>query len=313
MIKRALISVSDKKDIVEFAKNISSLGIEIISTGGTYKAISEAGIAVKKVSEKTKFPEILGGRVKTLHPNIHGGILAMRNDEHKAQLHEHGIEEIDLVIVNLYPFESTIAKDDCSYVDAVENIDIGGPTMLRSAAKNHQDVTVIVDPNDYESIYSELKENNNVVCFETRKRMAFKAFRHTASYDSAISNYFQAELGIDFPDDIVLSFRKKQNLRYGENPHQKAAFYEEKNNKCISVANSKQLWGKELSYNNIMDLDAAISMTVDFINEPLQFTCILKHSNPCGAALADSGKESYLKSVSCDPISYFGGIVGCNF
>jgi phosphoribosylaminoimidazolecarboxamide formyltransferase / IMP cyclohydrolase len=313
MIKRALISVSDKTNIIEFAKNLSELGISIISTGGTYKAISEAGVRVQKVSEITGFPEILNGRVKTLHPYIHGGILAMRNDEHRAQLKEHGIDEIDLVVVNLYPFENTIAKENCSYDDAVENIDIGGPTMLRSAAKNHKDVAVVVDPVDYKLIYEELKKNKCELSFERRKELAFKAFRHTASYDAAISNYFQSHLDIEFPDDIVMSFQKKQDLRYGENPHQKAAFYEEKNSKSISVANSKQLWGKELSYNNILDLDAAISMVSDFLHETLKFSCIIKHSNPCGAALASSGKESYIKAVATDPVSYFGGIVGCNF
>jgi phosphoribosylaminoimidazolecarboxamide formyltransferase/IMP cyclohydrolase len=311
MIKRALISVSDKSGILEFAKALTELNIELLSTGGTYSLLKENAIPVKKVAEITQFPEILDGRVKTLHPAIHGGILAKRNKEHLEQLAEHKFGLIDLVIVNLYPFETTIKKPNVSYEEAIENIDIGGPTMLRSAAKNHHDVTVLVDSADYQTVLEEIKESGDT-SLKTRKKLALKTFQHTAHYDSQISNYLNSILNTEMPDKALLSFSKKQDLRYGENPHQKAAFYEDINDSSLNICSTKQIWGKELSYNNILDLDAALNITRDFINDHSPFAVIIKHTNPCGAALGNTALGAYQRAVACDPVSYFGGIVGVN-
>jgi phosphoribosylaminoimidazolecarboxamide formyltransferase/IMP cyclohydrolase len=311
MIKRALLSVSDKTGIIDFARELTNLGVEILSTGGTFKVISDAGISVKKVEDVTHFPEILNGRVKTLHPNIHAGILACRDEDHLAQLDEHKIGQIDLVVVNLYPFESTIAREDVTSDLAIENIDIGGPTMLRAAAKNHKYVTTVVDAKDYSKVIEELKLNAKV-SLETNKIFALKVFQHTASYDTAISNYLNKEITNTLPEIFLSSFEKVQDLRYGENPHQKAAFYKEKKFEGISISNSTQLWGKELSYNNIIDLEAALNISLEYKYSKKPFVNIIKHTNPCGAALGNSVEEAYKRAVETDPKSYFGGIVGTN-
>jgi len=318
-IKRALVSVSDKKGIISFSKKLSDLGIEIISTGGTARALKDAGINVMDVSDYTGSPEILDGRLKTLHPKIHGGLLGIRgNADHVQQMKTNGIEPIDLVVVNLYPFEETISKKDCSFEDAVENIDIGGPTMLRAAAKNWQDVAVVVDPGDYESILSELKQNKGEISEKTCFDLARKVFSTTARYDAAICNYINSadfdgrpKQGIkEFADTIAKTFVKVQDLRYGENPHQKAAFY-----KCAGlqksvpvITNGIQLHGKELSYNNIMDSDAAFELVKEFAGQ--KAAVIIKHTNPCGAAVsAKSLADAFTKARDSDPVSAFGGIV----
>ena len=290
MKKRALISVSDKTGVVEFAKQLVELGFEIISTGGTKKAIHEAGIPVIGVSDVTGFPEILDGRVKTLNPLIHGGLLAKFDDpSHKAQMEEHSIDPIQIVCVNLYPFQQTIQKPDVTVEDAIENIDIGGPTMLRSAAKNHEYVAVVVDPTDYETVISDLKEVNEVR-FETRTSLAAKVFRHTAAYDSIIANYMTELVGIETPEKLTVTYELKQPLRYGENPHQKAAFYRKPLGSKFSIANATQLHGKELSYNNINDADAALQIVKEF-TEPAAVA--VKHMNPCGVG---TGKR-YCRSI----------------
>jgi phosphoribosylaminoimidazolecarboxamide formyltransferase/IMP cyclohydrolase len=313
-ITRALISVSDKTGVVDFAGNLARHGIEILSTGGTARLLREAGLAVKDVSEFTGFPEMLDGRVKTLHPKVHGGLLGMRsNPEHVAKMKEHGIEPIDMVVVNLYPFEATVAKEGCLLEDAIENIDIGGPTMLRSAAKNYPDVTVIVDHADYAPVLEEMQKGDGQVSRETNFRLAVKVFQHTAAYDGAISNYLGTRLGAeveDYPDTFTLQVKKAQDLRYGENPQQSAAFYVEKEVTEPCVANSVQLQGKELSFNNIIDLDAAIETVKEFSDHPA--AVIIKHTNPCGAALGQTPLEAYLRARECDPVSAFGGIVGFN-
>lgn len=253
MIKRALLSVSDKEGIVAFAKQLVELGVEIISTGGTKKTLEREGIPVISISDVTGFPEILDGRVKTLHPMIHGGLLAIRsNPRHVEQLQEHGITPIDLVVVNLYPFQQTIAKPDVTFMEAIENIDIGGPTMLRAAAKNHEHVTVVVDPADYETVLNELKIAGDV-SQETKVKLAAKVFRHTAAYDAMIADYLNKQAGESYPETLTVTFTKKQDLRYGENPHQRAAFYAKPLGSTFSIAAAKQLHGKELSYNNIND------------------------------------------------------------
>ena len=310
-MKRALISVSDKSGVVEFAKSLNELGFQILSTGGTFKILDENNIDVIQVDKITNFPEILDGRVKTLHPNVHGGILARRDENHLSQLKEHGIDTIDIVAVNLYPFESTVAKPDCTYEQAIENIDIGGPTMLRSAAKNHAYVTTVVDANDYSRVIGELKENNEI-SLTTRKELALKVYQHTASYDTAISNYLTKQISDELPETFLASFEKKQNLRYGENPHQKAAFYTEKNFVGHSIGNTTQLWGKELSYNNIIDLEAAYNMALEYEASTTPFVVIVKHTNPCGAAIGTSVEDAYKRAVETDPKSYFGGIIGSN-
>ncbi|PLX82205.1 MAG: bifunctional phosphoribosylaminoimidazolecarboxamide formyltransferase/inosine monophosphate cyclohydrolase [Desulfuromonas sp.] len=313
-IKRALISVSDKTGIADFAKELSAFGVEILSTGGTAKLLREAGLAVKDVSEFTGFPEMLDGRVKTLHPKVHGGLLGMRdNPEHVAKMKEHGIEPIDMVLVNLYPFEATVAKPDCSLEDAIENIDIGGPTMLRSAAKNNRDVTVIVDPADYQVVLDEMKASGGSVGRESNFRLAVKVYQHTAAYDGAISNWLGRKLGedtADFPPTVTMQFHKAQGMRYGENPHQKAAFYVEKEVAESSIATAKQLQGKELSYNNIGDTDAALECVKQFSEGPA--CVIVKHANPCGVAYGATLLEAYERAFSTDPESSFGGIIAFN-
>ncbi|HET7521764.1 MAG TPA: bifunctional phosphoribosylaminoimidazolecarboxamide formyltransferase/IMP cyclohydrolase [Bacillales bacterium] len=309
MKKRALISVSDKQGLVPFAKELAEQGVEILSTGGTKRALEEARLDVTSVSDVTDFPEILDGRVKTLHPNIHSGLLAIRNnDEHVQQLQEHGIEPIDLVVVNLYPFRETIAKPDVTFEDAIENIDIGGPSMLRAAAKNHGDVTVVVDPSDYGVVLEELK-TAGTVGRETRRKLAAKVFRHTAAYDALIANYLTEQVGEEFPEQLTLTYEKKQDLRYGENPHQQAAFYKEPLGSANSIAQANQLHGKELSYNNINDANAALRMINEF-TEPAAVA--VKHMNPCGIGVGETLFEAFGRAYEADPVSIFGGIVAVN-
>lgn len=308
MTKRALISVSDKTGIIEFAKGLNELGYEILSTGGTLKQLQEANVNAIAVDDITKFPEILGGRVKTLHPNIHGGLLAKKSDEsHLKDLAANEIDPIDLVVVNLYPFKETLAKDDVSHDEIVENIDIGGPTMLRAAAKNYQDVVVIVDPANYERTLDLLK--NDALTLEVRKNYAAEVFRHTAHYDGMIANYFTEETGDLFTPTFSRTFERVQSLRYGENPHQQATFYEIPNYSGISLATANQLHGKELSYNNIQDANAALEIVLEY-DEPA--TVAVKHMNPCGIGLADDLTTSFTRAYESDPISIFGGIIACN-
>ena len=306
---RALISVSDKTGIVEFAKELTSLGISIISTGGTYKKLNEEGLEVKEVSEVTKFPECLDGRVKTLHPSIHAGLLAMRsNKEHMNTLAELNIETIDLVIVNLYPFKSTMLKDGVTREEVVENIDIGGPTMLRSAAKNYQDVVVIVDPTDYEIVLKELKEG--FVSLDTKFYLMQKVFMHTANYDTMIADYLRKERNdLTLPNTLTLTYEKVQDMRYGENPHQKAAFYREIGHTVGTLADCIQLHGKELSFNNINDTNGALLLLKEF-DEPTVVAC--KHGNPCGVGSSNSIYEAWSKAYLADKTSIFGGIVVLN-
>ena len=309
MKRRALISVSDKTGVIEFAKELVELGFEIISTGGTHKAIDEAGIPVIGVSDVTGFPEILDGRVKTLNPLIHGGLLAKFDDpSHKSQLDEHSIDPIHIVCVNLYPFQQTIEKPDVTVEDAIENIDIGGPTMLRSAAKNHQYVAVVVDPTDYETVINDLKEVNEVK-FETRRALAAKVFRHTAAYDSIIANYMTELVGVETPEKLTVTYELKQPLRYGENPHQKASFYREPLGSKFSIANATQLHGKELSYNNINDADAALQIVKEFTDPA---AVAIKHMNPCGVGTGKDVLAAYEKAFEADPVSIFGGIIALN-
>lgn len=309
MKKRALVSVSDKTGVVEFVKGLLEQGIEVISTGGTKKLLEENGLQVIGISEVTGFPEIMDGRVKTLHPNIHGGLLAVRDNEtHVAQMNELGIQPIDFVVVNLYPFKETIAKPDVTFADAIENIDIGGPTMIRSAAKNHKFVSVIVDPVDYDVVLAELKENGEVK-EETKRKLAAKVFRHTAAYDALISNYLTEQMGEESPETLTVTFEKKQDLRYGENPHQKATFYKAPFAATSSVAYAEQLHGKELSYNNINDADAALSIVKEF-TEPA--VVAVKHMNPCGVGVGIDIHEAYTRAYEADPVSIFGGIIAAN-
>ena len=317
MIKQALISVSDKTGVIDFARALSSLGITLLSTGGTAKLLAENGLVVTEVADYTGFPEMLDGRVKTLHPKVHGGILARRDfPEHQAALEQHAIPTIDMVVVNLYPFMQTVAKSDCSLEDAIENIDIGGPAMLRSAAKNHKDVVVICDPLDYAAVLGELRSAAAEVSQETRFTLAKKVFAHTAQYDGAITNYFTS-LGADrqhttrssFPATLNLHFQKVQEMRYGENPHQLAAFYRDTQPVEGTLANYTQLQGKELSYNNIADADAAWECVKTFD----EAACvIIKHANPCGVATGASPLEAYSKAFQTDPTSAFGGIIAFN-
>lgn len=313
-ITRALISVSDKRGVLEFARELARYDIEILSTGGTAGMLRDAGLTVKDVSEFTGFPEMLDGRVKTLHPKIHGGLLGMRsNPEHAAQMKEHGIENIDLVVVNLYPFEATVAREGCTLEDAIENIDIGGPTMLRSAAKNWPDVTVITDPADYDRVLAEMKATGGTVSRETNFGLAVKVYQRTAAYDAAISNWLGRRTGpevAEFPDTFTVQFKKTQELRYGENPHQKAAFYVEAGTDEASTATAVQLQGKELSYNNIADTDAALECVKQFTDAPA--CVIVKHANPCGAAVGDSLLSAYDRAYKTDPESAFGGIIAFN-
>lgn len=307
---RALISVSDKSGIVEIAKELESLGVEIISTGGTYKKLKEANIAATEVSEITGFPECLDGRVKTLHPAIHGGLLAMRsNPSHMKQLADLNIQTIDIVIVNLYPFKATVLKEGVTRAEAVENIDIGGPTMLRSAAKNYQDVAVIVDPSDYDKVLKELKENGEVT-LDTKLYLMHKVFMHTSAYDTLIADYLKNQRNdTSLPDNLTMTFEKVQDMRYGENPHQAAAFYREIGNKKGSLTDAEQLNGKKLSFNNINDTNGALELLKEF-TEPTVVAC--KHGNPCGVGSADNIYDAWKKAFAADKVSVFGGIVVTN-
>ncbi len=310
MSKRALISVSDKTGLVDLARGLVELGWELLSTGGTARTLTTAGLPVTEVATVTGFPEILDGRVKTLHPKIHGGILARPTPEHLAQLQEQGIQPIDLVVVNLYPFRETIARPGVTPAEAIENIDIGGPAMVRAAAKNHERVGIVVDPASYDEVLAELREKGSLSP-ETRRRLAAAAFAHTAAYDAAIAAYFQRLMGSEepFPASFVLSGEKVQDLRYGENPHQGAAFYRLPAPPPGTLAGARQLQGKELSYNNLMDLDAAWNLACDF-KEPV--VAIIKHTNPCGVARASTPAAAYRLAYAADPVSAFGGIVACN-
>lgn len=304
---RALVSVSDKRGVVEFATALKSMGWEIIATGGTMKALLDAGLEVTNISDVTGFPEICEGRVKTLHPKVHGGLLGRRDKEdHMAQLKENGIETIDMVCVNLYPFEATIAKEGVTMEDAVENIDIGGPSMLRSAAKNFRDVTVVCDPDDYNQILEEIMATGNTLP-ETRLKLSAKAYTHTALYDSHIAAYMRKAAGL--PEKLFLSFDAVQPLRYGENPHQNATFYRGDREVSYSVAYARQLGGKELSYNNIQDANAALAIVREFC-EP--FCVGLKHMNPCGAGVGKDLKEAWTRAYEADKVSIYGGIVAMN-
>ncbi|MDO9054075.1 MAG: bifunctional phosphoribosylaminoimidazolecarboxamide formyltransferase/IMP cyclohydrolase [Gallionella sp.] len=313
-IKQALISVSDKSGVLELARGLNNLGVKILSTGGTAKLFTDNGIPCTEVADYTGFPEMLDGRVKTLQPKVHAGILARRDlPEHVATLAQHGIPTIDLVVVNLYPFAATIAKPNCSLEDAIENIDIGGPTMVRAAAKNHGHVAIVTDPEDYSSVLAEMQTNNGAVSDATRFDLAKKAFSHTAAYDSAISNYLTT-VGSDgarseFPAQINFNFAKVQDMRYGENPHQNAAFYRELTTVAGSIANYTQVQGKELSYNNIGDADATWELVKTFE----QCACVIvKHANPCGVAIADTALSAYKLAFATDPTSAFGGIIAFN-
>jgi phosphoribosylaminoimidazolecarboxamide formyltransferase/IMP cyclohydrolase len=313
-VKQALISVSDKTGVLELARSLAQMKVSILSTGGTAKLLSQNGVAVTEVADYTGYPEMLDGRLKTLHPMIHGGLLARRDlPEHMAAIKDAGIEPIDLVVVNLYPFTQTIAKPDCALEDAIENIDIGGPTMLRSAAKNHSGVAVVVDPADYPALLAELQKNDCRVSAATRFDLAKKVFTHTAAYDGAISNYLTsldaAQKSRDFPQRLTLQFAKMQEMRYGENPHQSAAFYRDIEPAPGSLAGYTQLQGKELSYNNIGDSDAAWECVKTFA-EPA--CVIVKHANPCGVAIGNTVLEAYRRAFQTDPTSAFGGIIAFN-
>lgn len=309
--KRALISVSDKTGVADFAKSLNELGFEILSTGGTAKTLAEAGVFVTKVEAATGAREILGGRVKTLHPKVHGGILAVRdNPEHKKQMTENGIEPIDIVVVNLYPFEQTVAKPGVSFSEAIENIDIGGPAMTRAAAKNHAFVAIVTDPADYPAVIEELR-NSGAVSKRTRLALARKAFALTARYDSAISGFLQKDIR-SFPDSITISLTKRMDLRYGENPHQKGAFYTEQSAADACVSTARQIQGRELSLNNIYDTDSAFELVREFDAKDGAACVIVKHNNPCGVALGDTPADAFTKAKQCDPVSAFGGIAALN-
>ncbi len=308
-ISRALISVSDKTGIIDFARQLHELGIEILSTGGTAQQLTEHRIPVIEVSDYTGFPEMMSGRVKTLHPKVHGGILGRRGTDDKVMA-EHGILPIDMVVVNLYPFQKTIAEPDCSFETAIENIDIGGPTMIRAAAKNHASISVIVNPADYQSTIDELTANNGALSQQNRFNLARKSFEHTAQYDSAIAKYLNNIDDNPFPESLNLQFKQSQVMRYGENPHQKAAFYCEENPAPGTLAAAQQLQGKALSYNNIADADAALECVKSF--DDLPACVIVKHANPCGVATGISLLESYNRAYQTDPTSAFGGIIAFN-
>ena len=312
-IKRALISVSDKEGVIDFAKGLEKLGIEIISTGGTARLLKDAQVKVKLISEVTNFPEILDGRVKTLHPLIFGGILAKSdNPIHQKQLAAQRIESIGLVVVNLYPFQKTISKKEVSLEEAIENIDIGGPSLLRAAAKNYQDVTVVINPQDYPALLSELRENNGKISLDTKKRLAVEVFEHTSFYDATITKYLRKNLLreiVSFPSNLNLIGEKKLDLRYGENPHQKASFYKELFINEANLGEALQLGGKELSFNNLVDLDAVLEVIKDFTKPTVVF---VKHTNPCGLASAETIQEAYQKAYKGDPLSAYGSIIGIN-
>jgi phosphoribosylaminoimidazolecarboxamide formyltransferase/IMP cyclohydrolase len=318
-IRRALISVSDKTGIVEFAEALAQRGVDILSTGGTARLLAEKGIAVTEVSDYTGFPEMMDGRVKTLHPKVHGGVLGRRGQDDEV-METHGINPIDMVVVNLYPFAETVAKEGCTLEDAVENIDIGGPTMVRSAAKNHKDVTIVVNAHDYDRVIAEMDANDKSLTLETRFDLAIAAFEHTASYDGMIANYFgtmvpsygdnkEGDAESTFPRTFNQQFVKKQDMRYGENSHQDAAFYVEANPEEASVSTARQIQGKALSYNNIADTDAALECVKEF-DEPA--CVIVKHANPCGVALGKDILEAYDRAYKTDPTSAFGGIIAFN-
>ncbi len=306
---RAILSVFDKAGVVEFAQGLSELGVQLISTGGTATALKKAGLAVTEVSDITGFPECLDGRVKTLHPLIHAGILAMRgNAEHMEQLNQLGVETIDIIAVNLYPFKQTVAKPCVTFEEAVENIDIGGPTMLRAAAKNWQDVAVMVDPADYAVVLDELKKNGHV-SRDTKRRLQYKVFEHTANYDAMIFDYLRKQQGIQFPETLTVTYERQQDLRYGENPHQNAVFYREVSPAAGSLAAAEQLHGKELSYNNIGDANGAL----DLLREFSETTVVaVKHATPCGVGSAPTLLEAWTKAYETDPMSIYGGIVAIN-
>lgn len=307
-MKRALISVSDKQNITEFASGLAEAGYEIISTGGTLQKLLEAGIEAIAVDEVTGFPEMMDGRLKTLHPVIHGGLLGKRsNPDHMQSMEEHGIAPIDMVVVNLYPFKQTLEKPGVSKEEIIENIDIGGPTMLRSAAKNFEDVAVVADPADYETVLEAVKSGN--LDLNLRKRLAAKVFRHTANYDAMIAQYFMGETDEAFPETYTVTYEKVQSLRYGENPHQEAAFYKDPIASGMTLATAEQLHGKEMSYNNIQDANAALEILAEY-EEPAAVA--VKHMNPCGIGVADSLKQAFDRAYDADPISIFGGIVACN-
>ena len=310
-IKRALISVSDKSGLIEFAKELAAHGVELISTGGTAKAIKDAGIPVKDISEVTGFPEMLDGRVKTLHPVVHGGLLSLRdNKEHMETIAKHKIQPIDLVCVNLYPFEATIAKPNVELHEAIENIDIGGPSMIRSASKNYRSVTVVTSASRYADVIKEMKEFDGATTFKLRQELAIEAFGNTARYDGMIHEYLHKRLSDKkWPDVFTMSGVKLQEMRYGENPHQPAAFYKDRANSLPTIVNGKQLQGKELSYNNIMDADSALMIVKEF-DEPA--VTIIKHTNPCGTAVGKDAQEAFVKAFEADPLSAFGGIVAVN-
>lgn len=310
-IQRALISVSDKNGIVEFASALQSMGVELLSTGGTYRLLQENGLTVTEVADYTGFPEMMDGRVKTLHPKVHGGILARRGQDDEVMA-KHGIDAIDMVVVNLYPFEATVAKPDCTLEDAIENIDIGGPTMVRAAAKNHRYVTIVVNASDYAGILSDMQENDGATHMETRFNLAIKAYEHTAAYDGAIANHFGTLVAggsKSFPRTFNTQFHKTQEMRYGENPHQAAAFYVEANPAEAGIATATQIQGKALSYNNVADTDAALECVKNF-SEPA--CVIVKHANPCGVAVAQDIGQAYDMAFATDTESAFGGIIAFN-
>ena len=308
---RALLAVSDKHGIVEFARALSGYGIELISTGGTRKTLSDAGLAVRDVSELTGYPEMMDGRVKTLHPAVHGGLLAIRgNPAHAEAMRTHHIHPIDLLVVNLYPFEQTVARG-ASFDDCIEHIDIGGPAMIRAAAKNHADVAVVVEPGDYALVLDEFARHGGMTTLALRRRLAAKAYARTAAYDAAIANWFAGELGEVAPDYRAFGGRLIEALRYGENPHQSAAFYATPDRR-FGVATARQAQGKQLSYNNINDTDAAYECVAEFDPARTAACAIIKHANPCGVAEGDSLAEAYRKALACDPVSAFGGIVALN-
>jgi phosphoribosylaminoimidazolecarboxamide formyltransferase/IMP cyclohydrolase len=319
-IQRAILSVTDKTGLVDFARQLGSLGIELISTGGTAKLLRDSGIAVKDISELTGFPEMLDGRVKTLHPKVHGGILHRReNPAHTAAVAEHGIQPIDMVVVNLYAFEKTAAKPGVAFEELIENIDIGGPSMIRSAAKNFHDVAVVTSPADYPAIAQELTRSDGALSLDTKWKLAQKAFATTAAYDSAIASTLdripdiknpQLATAEAFPQTLRLSFQKTLDLRYGENPHQKAAMYSDGSG--MGVANARQLQGKELSYNNIVDLQAAWDLAQEFDPQDTAVCAIIKHTNPAGTATGKTLAEAYKRALECDPVSAFGGVIGVN-
>ncbi len=311
-LRRALISVSDKTGLVDLGKALAARGVEILSTGGTAKALADAGIETREVSDYTGFPEMMDGRVKTLHPKVHGGLLALRDDpEHRAAMEAHGIEPIDLVVVNLYPFEDTVAGGAAPQA-CIEQIDIGGPAMIRSAAKNHAFVTIVVDPEDYPAVIADLDALDGAVSFDLRRRLAARAYARTARYDAAIAAWFAGQAGETFPETLTLTASRREILRYGENPHQSAAFYIAPGTPRPGVSSARQLQGKALSYNNLGDTDAAFELVSEFAPADGAAVAIIKHANPCGVAVAESPIEAYRKALACDPVSAFGGIVALN-